>query len=195
MSRFIESLCCDHGEVKNIHWHQARVDKTFERFFSGVSFQLKKVIVDIPAEGHYKCRIVYDQNIRTVHFQKYVARTIQSLKLVEADFIDYSFKYEDRTMLETLYHSREDCDDIIIVKNGLLTDSYYANLALFDGDKWYTPKEPLLSGTKRAAYLHEGLINEALISPKDLKSFQSVSLINAMLDLGECLVPVENLFG
>lgn len=72
----------------------------------------------------------------------YVMRTIRSLQVVEDDAIDYSFKRCDRTSLSALVARKGECDEIIIVKNGLLTDTSYTNLALFDGHDGSRPANP-----------------------------------------------------
>ena len=78
-----------------------------------------------------------------------------------------------------------DCDEIIIVKNGLITDTSFTNLALFDGNRWLTPKPPLLLGPKRAQLLEAGIIEEAELTLEDLRKAEKVSLFNAMIDFGE----------
>ena len=44
-------------------------------------------------------------------------------------------------------HKREQ-DEILITRNGLLTDTSIANIALFNGKEWHTPKHPLLKGVQ-----------------------------------------------
>ena len=85
-----------------------------------------------------------------------------------------------------------DSDEIIIVKHGLLTDTSFTNLAIYDGDRWITPKRPLLLGTKRAALLDKGIIQEADITLNDLQNAVKVSLFNAMIEFGEREVPIGN---
>ena len=79
------------------------------------------------------------------------------------------------------------------MKQGLLTDTSIANIALSDGTHWYTPAHPLLKGTKRAALLEEGILQEKDIRPEDLPSFSTVRLFNAMIDWGELELPVRNI--
>ena len=81
-------------------------------------------------------------------------------------------------MHATVKHS-----EILILKNGLITDVSFANIAFYDGKGWYTPDSPLLKGTKRAYYIEKGLLIEKRISPADLPKYQKARLINAMLDL------------
>jgi 4-amino-4-deoxychorismate lyase len=101
--------------------------------------------------------------------------------LVYDDEIEYSYKYENRDRLNVLKESRQDCDEIIIVKNGCITDTSFSNLVFYDGKKYLTPAQPLLNGTKRKLLLQQNWISEATIKPEDLNNFHHCGLINAML--------------
>ena len=93
-----------------------------------------------------------------------------------------------------MFAQRENCDDIIIVKNGLVTDSFAANLLFFNGKDWVTPTTPLLKGTKRQLLLDRGIIIEKEIMEEDVFGFQKVGLINAMIDFEEMpIVSVEKI--
>ena len=137
-----------------------------------------------------KCRVTYQDTIELVEFAPYQKRKIHSLKLVWDNFIDYRFKYKDRTPLNALLQQRGTCDDIIIVKNGWITDSTYANLVFDTGSELITPNTNLLDGVQRAYLLKLGTIQEAAVHVDDFTAFKQVHLINAMLGLGECSVPV-----
>ncbi len=119
-------------------------------------------------------------------------RPVKSLKLVENNEIDYHFKYSDREKLNLLFELRGNCDDILIVKNGLITDSFVANVVLFDGLSWWTPDTPLLPGTQRSRLLQQKKIGKCRITPADLSKYQKIGLINAMQDLEEMPVIVIN---
>lgn len=194
MCRFIESICCVDGEPLNLNLHQKRIDKTCQQFFSNSSISIEDHLKDIPKLGKYKARMLYDDASVLSEFIPYIKKDISSLKALQADEIDYSFKYEDRSPLTQLFDSRKNCDDIIIVKNNLCTDSYFANLAFFDGIQWFTPKKPLLHGVKRQRLIQESKLIEADIAAEAIGTFKKVSLINAMLDLDEVSVPVERIF-
>ena len=194
MCRFIESICCVDGEPLHLNLHQERIDKTCQQFFSNTSISLEAYLKDIPKSGKYKARVLYDNASVLSEFIPYVKKNINSLKAVQGDGIDYAFKYEDRAELTKLFDSRGNCDDIIIVKNGLCTDSNFANLAFFDGDHWFTPKRPLLNGVKRQRLIQQSKLIEADIALEAIGTFEKVSLINAMLDLDEVRVPVERIF-
>jgi len=80
----------------------------------------------------------------------------------------------------------------MICKNGRITDSYYANLVFDDGQMLYTPHQPLLKGVKREYLIHNNQVQSIDIQQLDLKHFHQVHLINAMMDLGECVVQLNN---
>jgi 4-amino-4-deoxychorismate lyase len=103
--------------------------------------------------------------------------------LVECNQFDYSYKYENRTFLNQLFQKRGNCDDILIIKNGVVTDSYYANVVFYDGKNWCTPNTPLLPGTQRAKLLQNGKIRETCVTIKSISKYSLIGLINAMQDL------------
>lgn len=107
------------------------------------------------------------------------------LRLVHGDDLDYTFKFADRTRIDELFAAKGPADDILILKNGYITDSSYANVILWDGYSWWTPDRPLLAGTQREKLLREGRIKERPILASDLKDYKKLKLINAMLSLEE----------
>lgn len=184
MSKFLESIACENCEFPLLKFHQQRVNRTFANFYPSQNpIQLKEVLPKFHESGRFKFRVLYDGSGAAVEFAEYTTRQIQSVRLVESS-LDYSFKFSDRTELNALVES-SDADEIIICKNGLITDSSYANIACFDGLVWWTPRVPLLEGIKRSQLLETGIIQLCDISLDKLRSFQKVCLINAMLDLGE----------
>lgn len=179
-------------------YHNRRFLETKRKFYPDSDYIDLSKIIYIPEKSQnqlVKCRILYAENIEIIEFNSYQIRPVRSLKIVEHSDIDYTYKYEDRTLLKHLFDKRKDCDDILIVKNGFFTDSYYANLVFEDDDHFYTPKTPLLKGVQRQKILDTGKILERNIGIEDLSIFKRVHLINAMIKLGECTVEVKNIFG
>jgi 4-amino-4-deoxychorismate lyase len=113
---------------------------------------------------------------------------------VEANDLNYAYKYADRTRIDRLLALNEDYDDIIIVQHEMITDSSYANL-VFRKNRWlYTPDSALLKGTKRQRYLDEGRIKIMPITVKDLSFYDGFKCINAMLDMDESAwIPIERI--
>jgi len=194
MCQLLETIKVSDGQFRNLPLHEARFNQAREQLWQAKPMRLREHL-QVPEryrKGRVKCRVLYSKTIEQVAFQPYEIRPVSSLQLVQHDSIDYALKYADRNLLQKLFERRGVCDDILIVKNGLLTDTYYANIVLDDGKGLYTPAQPLLRGTKRALLLQKGVILEKRLRPEDLASFQKVHLINAMLELGECVVHVES---
>lgn len=188
MSLFIETIRIDNGDLKNLQFHQARFEQTRREIFGFKIHPALEEKINLPVhakKGLFKCRVLYDQGEIQVEIQKYDRPEINSLKLIRCDDINYSYKSADRSKLTKLYQQREDNDDILIVKNERITDSYFANVALWDGNQWLTPENPLLEGCMRASLLKNDRIKKADILVKDLSNFQSLRLINALNDLDD----------
>lgn len=185
MCRFIETINVNDGQIMHLSDHQKRMDRTIFYFFGTHSTPDLESLLSIPdhaRRGWLKCRVVYDHKVREVSWTPYQVRSISSFGLVHANDLDYSFKYADRKIFSHLITQAE-TDDIIILKNGLITDSSYANLLFRSGDQWITPAAPLLPGTQRKRLLQSGAIKEESIRARDLHHFDQIKLINAMLDM------------
>lgn len=186
MSRFIETIQVFQGELKNLEFHQERFERTRSEALHLNTHPRLEDVITLP-EGlepeRIRCRVSYGNDIELIEFEPYYLRRVQSLKLVFTETIDYRFKYADRRDLDKLFQKRGACDDILVVINDCLTDSYYANVILWDGDCWVTPDTPLLCGTMRTSLLQKGLIRENRITLEDLPKYQKLKLINAMNDL------------
>ena len=179
----IETIRICNRHFENIERHNERLNKTRKELFSNTEkIDLKNIIkipVDLPRNTH-KCRVLYDDKIRKTEFIPYQKKIINHIKLVTDNNIEYQYKYADRSKLQSLM-THSNADEIMIIKNGFITDASYANLCFFDGEKWLTPSTPLLPGTMRAKLLSQGKIQEADIRPADLRFFKKIKLINAML--------------
>lgn len=183
MSLLLETIRCENGELQNLPFHQARMNASVKILFETEN-RIRLAEIAVPAlnpQGLYKCRVVYGKSIESVEFQPYRLPDIRSLQLVTDDHIEYSFKYADRSSLRKLLENKGDCDEILIVKNGLVTDTSFSNIIFFDGDKWLTPARPLLRGTQREKLLTGKKVFPAEIRPADLLQFQQARLINSMI--------------
>ena len=172
------------GALPLLPYHQRRVDRSRRAVFGKPpALKLAKVIeaLELPQEGLFKLRLQYGVKLTGHQVTPYRIRPVTSLKLVTADDFDYPRKTEDRSGIEACYAQREDYDDVLMVKRGYLTDTRYANVALYDGTAWYTPAYPLLKGTRREQLLEKGTIKPALIRVRDLPHFRKARLMNAMM--------------
>lgn len=184
MSLLLETIRVENSRLQHLPWHQERLNRSRQVLF-GCSEPIRlaaaiTVREDIPAQKIFKCRLTYGRELEKIEFEPYTFRSIRSLRLTDAGALDYSHKFADRSALEALFLKKGQADDILLVKNGLLTDTFYTNLALFDGEKWLTPALPLLPGTCRARLLSEGLIREAEIRKQEIHLFKKIRLFNAM---------------
>lgn len=142
-----------------------------------------------------KCRVEYAAGVVAVEYAPYSLRPVARLRLTPADGLDYRYKRSDRTALGTLFAGRGDADDVLLVQGGRLTDTSICNIALFDGEAWYTPDRPLLAGTRRAALLEAGLVLPRCIPVGELGRYRRIRLFNAMIGFGEVDLPAEAVRG
>lgn len=186
MYRLFEAIKVKKCQFCNLDHHQQRVEQSLYTLFEAppsIDLNAIKIPSSLDLEGIYKCRVTYSDKIEAVKFIPYEKRQIQSLKLVSNNEIDYRLKYNERKELEGLKKQQGRADEILIIKNGLVTDTSYTNIAFYDGSKWYTPSTPLLRGTKRQKLLDEGLIIEIQIREMDIPDFQYACPVNAFFDL------------
>ena len=192
--RFIETIRITDGVMDNLFYHQERMLCTSTTVFGQpIDFELSKISIPVEyRQGIVKCRVLYDNRIQEISFQHYQFRTINLLRLVDGKDIVYSLKSEDRTGLNQLYSGRGGCDEILIVKDGLLTDTSFSNVVLQDSNGlFYTPDTFLLNGTRRQQLLHDGHIQETPIPVDDLKLYEWIYIINAMIRLEDKIrIPV-----
>jgi 4-amino-4-deoxychorismate lyase len=187
MCQFIETIKVQNKELQNIEFHNLRFNKTQNDFFGSKEFLDLKQLIHVPLNLQnitYKCRVVYSTNIQKVEFLPYKIKPVSSLTIVTDNRIEYAYKFLDRTCFEKLLINIK-TEDILIVKDGLISDTSFSNIAFYDGFKWLTPAKPLLHGTKLSLLLCNNQLHSEELKLKDLKKFKKAKLINAMLDFGE----------
>ena len=183
MYPFIETIRIEDGQIYNLDYHTERFNETRAAFWKdSTPLDLREFISPPTLNGIHKCRIVYGKEVEEVTYAPYQMRQVSSLHLVVSDTIDYTYKSAHREELNALYAQKGMADDILIVRNGYLTDTSIANVALYDGDTWFTPAHPLLRGTKRSEFLDRQLIVEKDIPQICLKDYSHIMLFNAMID-------------
>lgn len=185
MYPLFETICIKNGQVQNIEWHQMRYVNSCRVYYGKSPSQniMEGIIIpDLYKVGTYKMRISYNDISKIVEFEKYTIRDIKTLKIVEDNNIEYGLKYTNRSHLNNLRMKKEHCDDILILKNGIITDNSFCNIVFFDGHEWITPANPLLKGTARERLLASGRIKERNIIVPEIRNYLSFKLINAMRD-------------
>jgi len=177
----LETIRIEGGVIHNLPYHQMRMSRSREHLFHTFStIDLSAHLQAPDTQGVYRCRVLYGQEIEKVEYLPYTPKSINRLKIIASD-IEYRYKYANRKNFENLLKAYPDADDIIIEKNGLLTDTTIANIAFYKEGKWYTPKRPLLEGTMRAKFLDKGILHLKDISKTELNDYTHVALINAMI--------------
>jgi len=178
--QLLETIKVEAGKAENLRYHQARFEKSRKALFTLQVHPSLSSLIDPPSDALYRCRILYDTEIRSIEYFPYTAKKIETLKIVQSD-INYAYKYADRDALNKLLHAEKNVDEIIIEKEGFLTDTTIANIAFYDGQQWYTPEKPLLAGTMRGRLIDEGFLQTAAIQRETLSAYTHVALINAMI--------------
>lgn len=196
MSLLLESIKVYNKRLYNIEYHNVRMNNSRAELFNAKEQIDLSKIISVPenlSNDLYKCRVIYSEEIISVDFQRYKKKKISSLQIVHDDEITYSHKFEDRTKIEK-HLSVAKADEILIIKNGFITDTSFSNVVFFDGIKYFTPSSPLLKGTKIAKLIAEGIIQEEEIRLNDIQKFKFVYLVNALLDLKEeNRIPIEKI--
>lgn len=192
---FFETILMIDGRPQAVGDHEARMRRTG----AAHGFRpppLPGVAGLVPADlasGRTRCRVDYAEQITAVRFARHRPRQLRGLGLVPTAQLDYGFKRAERSALERLV--TEDCVEPLIVVEGRLTDTTFSNVVLQRGAQYLTPATPLLAGTRRARLLREHRITEADLGPDDLPAFETVHLVNALVDLGELVLPVAAVRG
>jgi 4-amino-4-deoxychorismate lyase len=173
-----ETIKIKDGKIYNLNWHNKRCNKARKELFFKQDLINLEESIKAPLKGLFRCRIVYTEKIHSVDYIPYTPKTIQTFKVVQSQ-LNYQYKFNNRTELNKLLHPNY--DEILIEKNGLLTDTSIANIAFYDGSKWITPKNPLLQGTIREKLLFENFLTRKNIKSTDIVNFSHFALMNAMI--------------
>lgn len=182
--QYIETIRLQDGVLHLLALHQARVDRTLAHHALS-AMDLRTVLAGVESQhpdGLFKCRVLYGGAAPEVEVGPYSPLVRRCVSIVSTD-MDYSYKYADRSRLDALLRSAGS-DDVIIVKNGLVTDSAIANLVFESPQGLFTPRVPLLEGVQRAHLLQQNVIMPIDIRVDDLRRYEKVHFINAMVPLG-----------
>lgn len=195
MCLLFETIRIENGRLCNLEWHSQRISRSISELFGGaISFDLESSIAvpDYARIGIYKCKLFYDPNLRKIEFDPYRFPNIGTLKVIETGTLEYKHKFASRAGIGHYFAMRGSCDDILMTRNGLFTDTSFCNVIFDDGCQWVTPAEPLLPGTRRHALIAGGRITEQHIGVNDLGRFNQLILINAMIAPGDIKpIPVD----
>jgi len=178
-----ETIRLRDGEFFNLELHQQRVNFSYKELFKSKSkLNLSTIFKSYPKEGLYRVKVIYNKDgLLDISYTPYKKKRIKSIALVEVGNIEYSFKFLDRRVFDSLYKRYPNFDEFIITTNGYLRDTTIANIALFSKD-WITPTYPLLKGVMRQKYLNEKRLIKKMIHYSNLKEYSKIATLNAMVD-------------
>ncbi len=185
MFPLFETIRLEDGKLYHSELHQQRYEKSYYAYYKKISQIdiISKISIDEKYQkGLFKVKISYNETALHIEFKPYKIQEIKTLKIIKNNDINYSLKYSNRNAINNLYSMRANYDDILIIKNDLVTDTSYCNIVFFDGKRWITPLSPLLQGVARQHLLNIGTIEAANIHEEDIKTFTHFKLINAMRD-------------
>ena len=196
MSLLVESIKILNGRCYGLHQHENRMRRSMMALFDLDKPILIRKYIHLPdayKKGLVKCRILYDTQIRDVQFSNYTIRNIRSAKLIFSDTVLYPHKLLNRDALDSLYLLRDTCDEILVIKNGLVTDAYYYNLVFEKIGQLYSPLSPLLYGTQRQRLIDNNKIIPINIPADEIFQYERIHFINALTPLNICCIPTSQL--
>jgi len=197
MSRLVESIRISGGRFWNLDLHEARANHSLKTVF-GISRPLDLSTAlhgIIPAgRGTYKCRVLYRDTVEEITVTPYRVRPIQTAMTVVSNDIEYTHKYEDRPGLDRLYAMRGVCDEIIVIKNGLVTDAFYYNLLFEKDGHLFTPATPLLKGVQRELLLIKGKVTLRDIRMEEISDYDKIHFVNALTLPGKAVITPRDIF-
>jgi 4-amino-4-deoxychorismate lyase len=181
----LETIRIEEGVPRHLGWHEERMNRSRRELFGEEEpLSLVEPLKGLPPAGIWRCRILYREEVERVEYLPYRERSLRRFAVAEFGG-EYAYKYAERSAFEALSRRYPEADDVILCREGLLTDTTIANIALRIGGRWLTPREPLLAGTTRARLLAEGRIVEASLPREALREAEGLALMNAMIGFRE----------
>jgi 4-amino-4-deoxychorismate lyase len=194
--KFFETIRYENGTFWNLEFHNRRLNKTRRDIFGRESSLDLRDYLEYPSNttnlSIVRYKVIYNENVLGVDIFEYKPKMISSIEIIVDDKIEYGYKSLDRSFIEK-YVSDSSADEVLFVKGGLITDTSIANIAIFDGQGWITPKVPLLNGTTRSRYLYEDKITQKDIGVEELVRAKKIAFMNAMVDFK--IVKIDKFIG
>lgn len=183
MFPFFETMAIRQHEILNQKFHQLRMNRTFERFYSDTTpLQLNEIsLSSLPFHDKIiKVKLFYNQSSYQIHWEDYSVRVYSSFTICRFEKLNYNFKYSDRIYFQNLRNSIPLSVGILLTDGQYLTDELYSNICLFDGSEWLSPNPCLLDGTQKESLIHQDILKSRTIPLKDMIYFNKFKLINAL---------------
>jgi 4-amino-4-deoxychorismate lyase len=182
MSLFFESIKLEDGQFFNLELHEKRMKNTVKNVFKKeISFDLKSEFNKLTFEisGLFKVKVMYDLGLKNISIEPYALKNHNKIILLDREELNYTYKNVIRKSLD---FDKTVADDAIFIVRGSLSDATYSNIALHDGNEWFTPKKCLLKGVKREYLFENRKIKIRDIKIDEIEQFSKIAFINAMRD-------------
>ena len=186
-----ETIALYQKRPRHLIYHQRRVNKAFKEYFnSSRSVDLQNRIdtylrqQNLESAQCYRLKVIYNRDgVIEITHTPYQAKRVENLLLVEVPNASYSYKFTQRELFDAL-HKNFEANEFIITKDGYLTDTTIANIALYHKKEkqWHTPKKPLLKGTTRERLLETQKIVAKDIDFRSLNNYSNIAILNAMVE-------------
>ncbi len=183
-----ETLCYEQGKVCHLDFHSERYQRSLFAYYGKRvhATKFEEIFAEfagvniLDSHGLYRLRVCYNQKRVAWQILPYQRRTFRQFKLIHCDHLQYELKFCDRRIFQPLLAQKGDADEIMIIKNGWVTDCSIGNLIFRSGNTWFTPDTPLLAGTQRAFLLAIHQIQACPIRAEEVSQFDEIRLINAL---------------
>lgn len=195
MPSLLETFCVAGGQILNVPYHAARVEWSL-----GCSFPMALMLDALRAQaaqqkatsGKWRATVTYSRaGVEGIRMIPYQVPAIAQLQLVVISENFYAKKWADRSRLNAYKAVLPPGVEPLFILDGQPSDTTFTNIVLERNGQLFTPAAPLLRGTKRHRLIDKGMVEMASIFLGDLQRYDAVHLINAMLDLGEVVIPME----
>jgi 4-amino-4-deoxychorismate lyase len=92
LSLLLETIKIEDGNIKNISYHQNRFDKSRRELFGSTHKINLLSLIKAPPKALFRCRILYDESVKSIEYIPYKEKKIEKLKIVHSN-IEYNYKY------------------------------------------------------------------------------------------------------
>ncbi len=187
MYPFFETLRAQGESVDHFAYHRRRMERTLRAngmpeprtdWFAQLELALRAQALASPQP--LRLHVDYDGISWQIAAGPLPTTPMRTLRLVVDNSIAYPYKSTDRSCLDRLFQQREEADDVLIVKDGYITDTSRANLLLLRQGEWFTPQHSLLPGTTQERLVEELHLQFVPIAPRELDRYEQLWIINAL---------------
>lgn len=194
MEPLLETFCMEDGELLHLNYHQDRVRwSTGEEIDISLFADAIRGDASYPTEdrGRWRVSVTYTGGtILAIRFVRYHMPEIKALRPIAIDANFYAKKWADRSALELYKKELPSGVEPLFILDGKVTDTSFTNILVEKEGELFTPRSYLLRGTKRCALLDKGIIQECDLPLEELRYYDSIHLINAMLSPYQLVLPI-----